>query len=400
MFITGVISNDSANGLSWNESTNTLNRTGSLIGFANGITPGNNRLPIHSEMKGCTLLDSGNVNYYLSATDWSKKEDGATNSNLTGADGQIMVQIPKFWYKYSYVGKTHYWSISNLARNDYIVHPAFIKDGIEVNYRYISAYEAVLYDMSVSGYTDGNVGQVKNAAEDKLSSVTGKIPTTLSTRANMRKMASNRGTGWRQLDYDLLQATQLLFMIEYASLDAQAAIGAGVTYINNWPAYNNNYPFVPTGNGNIVGNGTFNTGSPISTTCAAEISKYVKYRGIEQWWGHLFKWVDGINFVGNVPWVSNNSSNWSDGSTTNYVSGQTLANQSGYPTSLIPNGRFLLPLTVDTTGPGYIPDWYNASSGSVVVNSGGAWQWEFGGPFYYFSYSSFTSQDTTARLCF
>jgi len=45
---------------------------------------------IHGRMKGCLLLDTGNVNYYLNPTDWTQKEDGSA-SDLTGADGMVMV---------------------------------------------------------------------------------------------------------------------------------------------------------------------------------------------------------------------------------------------------------------------------------------------------------------------
>jgi len=55
-------------------------------------------LPVHSQIKGCLLLDNGTVNYYLDPTDWSKKADG-TASNLTGADGQVMIEWPDFYYK-------------------------------------------------------------------------------------------------------------------------------------------------------------------------------------------------------------------------------------------------------------------------------------------------------------
>src|SRR5699024_11075954 len=55
-------------------------------------------LPIQKGMRGCLLKDNGEINYWLDADDWSKKEDG-TDSDLTGADGQVMVRIPRHWIK-------------------------------------------------------------------------------------------------------------------------------------------------------------------------------------------------------------------------------------------------------------------------------------------------------------
>jgi hypothetical protein len=106
------------------------------------VTPSANLITsIYDRMKGCLLLDNGNVNYYLNPTDWTQKEDGSS-SNLTGADGMVMVEIPKFYIKNSSVGNLWKPEISTTQRAGYEIHPAFIKDGIEVPFRYIGAYDA------------------------------------------------------------------------------------------------------------------------------------------------------------------------------------------------------------------------------------------------------------------
>ena len=62
-------------------------------------------------MRRCLLNDDGTVNYYLCASDSTKKEDGITVSVLDGTDGQVMVEILKFAYKYAYNAATnvHSW---------------------------------------------------------------------------------------------------------------------------------------------------------------------------------------------------------------------------------------------------------------------------------------------------
>ena len=64
-----------------------------------GKTELHQQLPIQAKMKGCLLLDNGTVNYYLNPLDWTKKEDD-TASNLTGTDGQVMVEIPSHYRKF------------------------------------------------------------------------------------------------------------------------------------------------------------------------------------------------------------------------------------------------------------------------------------------------------------
>jgi hypothetical protein len=117
-----------------------------------------------------------------------------TASNLGGDDGQVMVQIPKFYYKYSYGSNTHSWNIATVQTTGYDVHPAFIKDGVEVDFRYAGAYEGVLYDLSVSGYTQGYSGQTIDWVNDKLSSVSGYTAVTIGNSATATRI-ENTPTG-------------------------------------------------------------------------------------------------------------------------------------------------------------------------------------------------------------
>ena len=381
-----VIIGSYVSGIQWNESTDIYTRIGTTSNLPLGSSAGDSYLPIQSKMKGCTLLDNGSVNYYLYPTDWTKKSDGVTASDLGGGDGQVMVQIPKFYYKYSYANNTHSWSIATAQTTGYDVHPAFIKDGVEVNYRYAGAYEGVLYDVSAGVYTQGNSTQSKDftaTTGDKLSSVSGFTAVTNGTRAQFRAIAKNRGTGWRQVDYDLMHAIEVLYLIEYGSFYSQSVIGAGITNVGDWAVYNNYYPFAPTGNANSIGNGTGNNAG--GTTCAGELTKYIKYRGIEQIFGHIWKWIDGININSNVPWVTNNSNDWADNTSVNYTSGQTLCNSDGYQSTLIPSSRFMLPLTVGSDSSHKITDYYWQTSGWVVAFFGGSadygvacgfWYWD------------------------
>jgi len=151
-------------GVAWDENADTYARTGNLAGVSVSQTLIDMLLPIQTKMRRCILNDSGEVVYYLHPKDSTKKEDGATASDLTGGDGQVMVEIPAFYYKYGYSGTVHTWEISPFPADGFSLHPAFIKNGENVAYRYIGAYEGIGYDDGTSTYFDGDdVGDTKNA---------------------------------------------------------------------------------------------------------------------------------------------------------------------------------------------------------------------------------------------
>ncbi len=463
-------------GVSWDESADTYARTGSTAGQATGTTLADALLPIQRQMRRCVMNDAGVVQYYLDPTDSTKKANGGS-SVLTGADGQVMVEVPKFYYRHSYVGTTHTWEISLSPLQGFDLHPAFIKNGIEVPYRYIRAYEGVLYDVSASIYANGIyqtafsctfanadssitanarsnpftglevgdkitisgttlnngtftvasiVSDVKittsealtdeTAAStvietqkdwtatsgDKLSSVSGKKPITYGTRAQFRVSASNRGAGWRSLDWDLMSAIQLLYLIEYASFYSQSMIGAGITNVSGWDTYNDYNPIAKTGQSNSVGNATGNTAG--STSAATESTKYLVYRGIEQWFGHLWKWIDGININNNRSYVTNNSNNWADDTSTNYTDlGVSQVASDGWQSTLINISRGFLPASVGAGSTTKITDYYYQSSGwRVAIVGGGAGGGSSAGAFYLALYGSsgYARRDVGGRACF
>ena len=438
-------------GVAWDESADSYVRTGYLTGVAVGSSPGNALLPIHAMMKRCVINNAGVVQYYLDEADSTKKRDGSA-SVLTGADGQVMVEIPAFYYKYSYSGTIHTWEISQIPLSGYTLHPAFIKNNQIVPNRYIGAYEGVLYDTSAAIYTDGiyqtavscvfanadssltiasrsgvfsklTVGDkivvsgtaanngtktvaslvsatkitiaeaVTNgtdaatviqtetnwaAAGDVLASVSGKAPINYGTRAQFRAVALNRGTGWRNQDYDLISAIQLLDLVEYASFYSQSMIGAGLTdWSSAWPAYNDYNPINNTGLSNAKGNTTFNLSNGDGV-----VGSYMTYRGIENWYGHLWKWVDGININANVPYVTNTQP-FADDTATNYTAlGITLINSDGWQNTLQKQSRGFLPLSVGAASTTKITDYYWQAAGwRVVALSGNANDGAYAGAF-------------------
>ncbi len=466
-----------AYGVSWDESQTspTCTRIGQGQSSPAAVKLPDNLMALQSRMKSCLLNDAGVVQYYTSPTDRTLKENGDP-AILTGADGQVMVEVPLGWLKYWYSGTTHHWLISKEQFNGSSRLDAFYKNDVWVKNRYTGTYEGTLYDVSASIYTDGiyqtavscvfaladssltiasrtgvfskltvgdkiavsgtvsnngtkTVASLVSATKitiseavvnetaaativqtekdwtattgDKLCSISGKAPINYGTRANFRAVALNRGTGWRQQDYDLVSAIQLLYLVEYASFYSQSVIGAGITNVTDWAAYNDYNPLAFTGNSNSIGNATGNTAG--STSSLTESTKYLSYRGIENWYGHLWKWVDGININNNIPYVTNTQP-FADDTATNYTAlGVTLINANGWQNTLQKIDRGFLPLTVGASSLTKITDYYYQAAGWRVVKlSGNADSGANAGAFCMAATnaSGYASQDVVGRLAF
>ena len=112
-------------GLVWDDVNDTYTRTGDAAGWSTGADFTNNET-VQSKMKRCVLNSDGTVKYYLNPVNSNLKEDGSA-SNLTGADGNVMVEIPKFWVKYENTTGAKSMSISTAPASGYGLHPAFIQ---------------------------------------------------------------------------------------------------------------------------------------------------------------------------------------------------------------------------------------------------------------------------------
>ena len=347
-------------GTQWNESTNSYVRTTTVGSYTQ---PDFDNIFPWSEIRRCTLWDNGTVNYYLNATNSSLKADGGP-SNLTGADGQVMVEIPKFYFDHDFTGSTHDYNISRFNLSGFKIHEAFIKDDVEVDHRYFSAYEGSMWDATTSAMVpSGSIGTNMYASGDKLCSISGEYPKTNEMRSEFRTMAAQRGAGWRQLDFDLNSAVQLLYLIEYANFDSQSELGYGRTQLSGGTWTAGSY-LGQCGKSNTDGDGT-------NSVAGNTNDAYMTYRGIENWYGNVWKWNDGININNHVPYVTNNASAWADDTSTGYTNlGVTLAASNNYQITLEDSDRGFLPASVGAST-AYIGDYYYQNTGWRVVGLGG-----------------------------
>ena len=299
------------------------------------------------DMKRCVLNANGSINYYLNPTDSTKKADG-TNAVLTGADGNVMVEIPKFYFKYNRSGNANAWNIRTNPAPGYALHPAFVKAGVEVNHRYIGAYDACYLEASSGTYKSGlNLDALTvDTANDKLASVSGVYPIVGVTRATCRSLAANNGTGWHQLDFALWSAIQMLYLVEYADFNTQAKLGAGNTNGGYFTSSSdqNDSPHTIAGASNALGNASTDGTQP--SAGAKPGTAYMSYRGIENWFGNCWTWADGINVnqttAGNVH-ITNDYRDFADNTTSGFTQiTSSFPTSSGFIRDILNTGAYFL----------------------------------------------------------
>ena len=278
--VAGQLSTDyyqGAYGISWDYVTDTYIRTG-----AKGHTS------IQSQMKRCVMNADGTVNYYLDPSNSNFKEDG-TASVLTGADGNVMVEIPKHYIKVETVDSVDNFSVSLTPEPEYVLDPSFLKwngtEMVEVPYRYFRAYE---------GFVRGG----------KLLSVSGVTPTRSQTISVFRGQARANGDGWHLTDWNLLNTIKRLCYIEFCDFIVTKYLGEGNHIGEDYG--------ITTGQSNALGNRSSNN---------TYNNKYMTYRGIENMYADIWEFVDGVNVTNYQFYVNGNYSTFqSDVFTGNYVS--------------------------------------------------------------------------------
>ena len=389
-------SNKTILNLGWNQSTDTYTPT----------TTKNTINSVHLKMRRCLLKLDGTVNYYLDPLDSTKKADG-TAAVLTGADGYVMVEIPKFSFKYSLVGSQYSWEIVIGKKDGYTLHPAFIKDGVEVEKRYMGAYDACFWDATDGLYKSGlnldNADSIVDYGADRLASVAGVYPLVGVTRAQCRTLAANNGTGWRQQDFWLSSAVQLLYLVEYGSFDSQLKLGAGNTNGTYLASSSNqdDSPHTVAGASNGWGNRSTN-GSQPSAGAKPGIA-YMSYRGIENFFGNCANFVDGFNLINYIAWVTNNRANFADDVTTGMTNLGTLGSTSGWATDILNYAGTFLPTTVGGSSTTKLTDYYYVASGNrIAVLGGSAYGGVVAGVFCWSlgNVSSNRNRHIGARVCF
>ena len=328
------------------------NKTFKRLAGAANLTKGSDfdKFTMFGGRKRCNVADDGSIVAWYGDADY--KEDGSM--------GQVMVYQPKFYYlvcpvEYDpidtgigyHLRKANYY-VSEKPRAGFRLHPAFYDaSGNEIDYFLTSAYEGSIYDASASAYLL-NDEQVMNTGEDKFSSIAGARPASGSsqnlTRPNIEAMAQNRGTNWHGDLIKQVSAEQMLMLIEMGMMNLQTAIAQGIVSLPWTTGSDTTSSYAAaTGSTASLGNGTGRAEK--TTTYEGGVAKEytvdgktsVCWRGKENFWGNIWKFVYGINIWGNgkmgggQPYICSDFSFSESKNSGNYEpAGFTVTNANGY----------------------------------------------------------------------
>ena len=303
--------------------------------------------------------------------------------------------------------KARYY-VSDTYKPGFKVHPAFIRNGVVKDKIYLSAYEGSIYDVSAAAYllADEQVADFTVSTGDKFSSIAYAKPasglTQNLTRANTRKLANNRGAGWQLSDVLSASVTQMLFIIEYASFNTQDKIGLGIV---------NKTDNGSTNMSELTG-ATTNLGNASGIAAGTNGLTSVSYRGEENPWGNIWKWMDGLNIeakgIHQAYWADSGFAD--DIKTSPYKNcGFTLAKANGYVSAFgySEDCDFLF-LPSEVIGASNLPvgDYFYQNhnyNGFVVTQLGGYWSNDsLAGAFYWSvgSASSYRNRAVGGRLLY
>lgn len=296
------------------------------VGTGSGSSPFDSYMPWMGMEEYTLNNETGRVS--------AKKGDpGFTRTNI---NLPVMVKIPEFYYKIERVGSIFRYYVADGPVDGLSLHP-----GSGDNY--LGRYET-------GEASSGTMGLI-------LASYSGTTPSVSKTRSTFRDYARNMASGFQLRDIAAWCAYDLLYLVEYADWDGQKKIAQGL--VNN-PSVNK------TGLTDAM---VYHTGRANSSDNSA-----VQYRWIENPWGNVSEFIDGINVYGQSVYICTDPEIYTDDTDTNYpysniklpTSGwiKGLGFSSVFPWAFIPNAN-------GGSSISYIPDYMYSGPEWKVLNAGG-----------------------------
>ncbi len=270
---------------------------------------------------------------------WSEMKE------VTDKNGNVFIKIPKFYSKITKNSNgTYKHQISGTKHSGFTT--LFVDwVGNEIDYVLVGKYEG-----------SGTSSLVESKAEKTVL-----VNVTIDA---FRKGCVANGAGYQQFDYLIYLILQELFLIEFATTDSQS-IMKGYTASSNSAA-------IATGRTDTVATPS---GSEVSNTSGTSA---MKYRGIENLYGNVFKWIDGISFHNDSVYVCYDPTAYNGGKIdAPYVYQGKRATASGYVKSFGPLSNDPLIQYITSTSGGsdatYFADYSSYSTSGTVVRFGGDW---------------------------
>lgn len=268
---------------------------------------------------------------------------GDPTFKFDGSNGDVLTKIPEF-----------YWKRYRDENYEYIL---ISKDKIA---GYVKSEE-----FSVGRYT-------MSGSSSRVYSRSGYAPLTNVNITNFRTYARNLGAGFGQMDWHYF-ILQMLYLVEYADFNSQAKLGAGYTNSSHTAPVN-------SGQCDVLG---MKSGSRDGTDNTSVI-----YRGIEDIFGNIWQFIDGINIRDYKTYICYDSDKYAvDTFSGSYKAvGYTNANAEGFASKLgYDSANPLVSITTNVAGSSdtNMCDYYYVQSGDRIALVGGAWDDGVGAGLWY-----------------
>ena len=288
----------------------------------------------------------------LDRNNYSLFEDGSLADIESGKSGDVMIAFPRRGLKMTKENNQITISMTNDPDNPNFKYYAHQRGSVQKNVFYIGAFK---------GYKD---------SDNKLRSLSGKKPTANITIGTARTYAHNNGSSYEQSAFYQLLFRQCVYVMKFGSLNSQVKVGKGVV-------------------SRSYSEGSMNTGGANAYGMDSEIIKasnpsymtdgkhQVKCLGVEDFWGNIYEWIDGIATDSSNPInILTNTDNFQDnGKGDGYMttsSGMSSGN-GGYMKE--PQGSTEAGFAFKTSGGStttYFSD-YSYLYGGSVARFGGYW---------------------------
>ena len=259
------------------------------------------------------------------------------------AEAGKLVRIPKFWYKWTRSGDSMKLQIADKATEGFLVSPAHADRGDG------SGERDVVY-----------VGRY-HCSSSNYKSATGVSPKANITRATARSSIAALGTTIWQWDYAMLWTIRMLYLVEFANWNSQTKIGYGCSDSGS------------VQNSGLTDSMPYHTGT---TKTSRTTYGHTQYRYIEDLWGNVLDWCDGIYFSGSTIYCIKNPASFSDTSggtnvgtratDSNCIKKWTAPSVSGFEYALYPSE-----VVSDSNYGTYACDYCYYHSSGVVLLVGG-----------------------------
>lgn len=295
---------------------------------------------------------------------WSNIEE------VTDGAGNVFVKIPKFYSKITKnADGTYKHQLSGTKHEGF--DTLFKVGAKEIDYVMVGKYEG-------------------SGSSSKVYSKSGQTPLVSITMDDFRTGCKAHGAGYQQYDFLIDLIIKELWLVETATTNSQSIM---------YGYANGNKSAISTGATDTVATPT---GSPVSNTDGKHACKY---RGIENPWGNIYKWCDGISFDGSSVYVCTEPTAYSAGKTPGlYQYYGTRASSDGNIKTVAPLKEGSLIQYVTAVG-GDESSYYCDSSykGGTVLYCGGNWNYGTSAGLWCWAGSvsaSVSGGDYGGRLCY